>query len=617
MSTDGVFINGGPICCFQQLEATGGHVLPLYRAQLLYVPHQAMSVPNPHNNSNSIHPPPIWVIPEAFFPSKKLDTFPPRTAQPLLHYSVHYQVVGPNTFDPLSIIRALHRLDELTILNRGAVLQRDSYLCDWLGNHHPIPPPVSPCNGPYFLPVLCRGAARPSLGETGDDALLGVGILHIPGHNLSSRDTMVFLPPEPHILLGLLLRVAEAENRAIKKGTGGKMAAVFVDEHWRTEFKAYLFRVPLYYHHALRRCLRPILPPSVHSQLGFELNESCLSRICVQKIRSGELFARESNERIERLEEELRRGGVASLGSQDRPKVIVSDGLKNGYAQYNRKSTKSSYLAALRNMPPPWRMGFSGLRKRVGSSGDELSACIENGTVNERLRDLPHSCLLAYYESRRKWIFGGSGLTTRGLSVEGVNNDGSNCHRYSAYRSTTNEPLLAAVNIGVSTLNKGTIGKMGDFRERLLWSRQPVVGYGCNDSTGSAMTTAADGSPLWSVDDDALPINFFDPKNGKFSDSVQTRVRARLMINFGNPYKDKRGDSLVPEEFSHQRPPCKQEKIIYSPLTPPGSPPHGLSDYIKYQTFNYCFCYIICAQFVDFFKFLGIRHIPHFRGRRR
>ena len=120
-------------------------------------------------------------------------------------------------------------------------------------------------------------------------------------------------------------------------------------------------------------------------------------------------------------------------------------------------------------------------------------------------------------------------------------------------------------------LNKSKISEMGDYRERLLWSRKPVVGYGCNDSTGSAATTAPDGSPNWSVDDNALPTTMFDPKTGDFVDSVQTRVKTRLMINFGNPYKDRRGDSLIPEEFSSQRPPLHHEA---PDVLPPGSPPH-------------------------------------------
>lgn len=189
-----------------------------------------------------------------------------------------------------------------------------------------------------------------------------------------------------------------------------------------------------------------------------------------------------------------------------------------------------------------------------------------------RLGDLPADCLIPYYESRRRWIFGGSGLTTRGLHVEGVNNDGSNSQFYSAKHSINDESLLSIAGVGVSTLNKTTTVRMGDYRERLLWSRAPVVGYGSSDSS-SAATTAPDGSPTWSVDDDAMPISFFDPKTGEFNDSVQTRVRSRLMVNFGNPYKDKRANSLVPDAFLNQRPPLQQEDPG-DPLTPPGSPPH-------------------------------------------
>ena len=192
------------------------------------------------------------------------------------------------------------------------------------------------------------------------------------------------------------------------------------------------------------------------------------------------------------------------------------------------------------------------------------------------LGDLPSECLLAYYESRRRWIFGKSGLTTRGLSVEGVNNDGSNCHKF--HKDVNDESLLVLSNVGAATVNQTSIAKMGDYKERLLWSRQPMVGYGSNDSTGSAITTAADGSPIWSVDDDAFPLNFFHPQTGEFLDSVQNRVKARIMINFGNPFRDKRGDTLVPEKFQNQRPRLNNinnhDDNGGGPMTPPGSPPH-------------------------------------------
>ena len=42
------------------------------------------------------------------------------------------------------------------------------------------------------------------------------------------------------------------------------------------------------------------------------------------------------------------------------------------------------------------------------------------------------------------------------------------------------------------------------------------------------------GAPVWSVDNDAMPITFFDERTGEFVDSVQARIRSRLFVNFGN-----------------------------------------------------------------------------------
>lgn len=74
----------------------------------------------------------------------------------------------------------------------------------------------------------------------------------------------------------------------------------------------------------------------------------------------------------------------------------------------------------------------------------------------------------------------------------------------------------------------------------------------------SICSYVADGSPKWSVDDDAMPLAFFDPKTGEFEDSTQARVRSKLMVNFGNPYKEKRADSLIPEKFLSQTPSLRQ-----------------------------------------------------------
>lgn len=55
-----------------------------------------------------------------------------------------------------------------------------------------------------------------------------------------------------------------------------------------------------------------------------------------------------------------------------------------------------------------------------------------------------------------------------------------------------------------------------------------------------------------------MPLAFYDPKTGEFEDSAQARVRSKLMVNFGNPYKEKRADSLIPEKFLSQAPSLRQ-----------------------------------------------------------
>jgi integrator complex subunit 6 len=136
------------------------------------------------------------------------------------------------------------------------------------------------------------------------------------------------------------------------------------------------------------------------------------------------------------------------------------------------------------------------------------------------------SGLIHLVSTLRKWIFGGTGLTTRGLHVDGVDNDGVNVHHYPGSQSVEDEPLIALVGVGASTINEININIMGDFRERLHWSRAPLTGYGGSNST--AVTTLPDGSPTFSVDDDVFPLSFFNPKTGDFIDNAQNRERARL-----------------------------------------------------------------------------------------
>jgi hypothetical protein len=94
-------------------------------------------------------------------------------------------------------------------------------------------------------------------------------------------------------------------------------------------------------------------------------------------------------------------------------------------------------------------------------------------SVLDVLGDLPAQCLMAYYESRRRWIFGGPSLTTHGLHVEGVNNDGSNSQRCGRTWNDKMECPLTLAGVGVSVMNETSTSKMGDYRER--WVDKTVI----------------------------------------------------------------------------------------------------------------------------------------------
>ena len=636
----GTFVSGGPVCCFQALEPDidTAQPSPKFRAMLLYVPHEVQQPAGTGQNTgatNDPFQPPTWCIPESFFPSKKLDTLPPRPAQPNLLFVRYPTRLGSKSFDAVSLIKALNRLDQLVLANRKAqgihqvkLLKRDVYICEWISSDKSGWGPQNPPNMEYF-PVLVVGAGRPALNE-GEANYFNIGILHIPsgtsalGSSLTSGtnvSTLTLLPPEPHILLPLLIRAAELEHRQLKKmqvaeskdpghvGKGGSMASllqkqaassrnVHLDDQWRNEFRAYLFRVPPYYQQALKRSLRGVLPASAQPLLNAEgpegaLPSQCFSKTCLQRIRTAEQITREKNERLERQEAELRRRG--NFESPPPPQQQQQQAGKRwsndqsvdhkasvpiiGYGQYDPRSTPESFLAALKNLPRPHAGIGAKLKDNNSVARDVLNETnpIVARSAMEVLGDLPANCLMAYYESRRRWIFGGSGISTKGLFVDGVCNDGTNTQHCGPKRDILDESLLSLAGVGVSQLNATTTTKMGDYRERLLWSRAPVVGYGSN-FTGVAATTAPNGAPVWSVDDDAMPMSFFDARTGEFVDNIQARVRSRLMVNFGNPYKDKRANSLVPEKYLNQSPSMRkgldelEENVC---MTPPGSPPHG------------------------------------------
>ncbi len=409
-----VFVNGGPVCSFQTMERCPrtGQNGTIHRAMLLYVPcWSTAGLHDPQSQYQHQHQQqqnPIWAIPESFFPSKKLDTLPPRTAQPMLNYTRYYQAVGNPVFDPMNVMKMLHRLDQFIIGNRKLIsssvpseankapklLQRDVYICSWLsqdGKQQQQAKGPSSQRGKEHFPICVRGAGRNSLSsDEGGENVLNIGILHMPADsnnhsgsgNLSGKapSSLTLLPPDPHILLPLLLRAAEIEHRQLKKAsasassnTQGETAPnllnisknIILDENWRMEMRAYLFRVPPYHQPVLKRCLRSILPPSVHTLLSSDSAESaisqCLSRKVLQKIRTGEQIAKDNNERLERREGEYRRHSADTNQYSDHHANHNTNTLR--YGQYDCRSPMSSYLNALRKMPPP----------SISSKNDEMN----------------------------------------------------------------------------------------------------------------------------------------------------------------------------------------------------------------------------------------------------
>jgi integrator complex subunit 6 len=374
-----IFVNAGPICSFQQFESTPtGPASPIHRAMLLYTP--TMNITNDSTTTKTTQPqPPIWCIPEMYFPSKKLDTLPPRSAQPILNFVRQYQDAGMNTFDPLHIMKLLHRLEQVVSSNRNIVhgnntkpllqiFQCDVYMCQWLNQsegeiHYP-----KTQKGQEHFPVCVRDAGR-SLCE-GDENVLNIGILHVP-HNTpikGKHSTLTLMPPDAHILLPLLLKVAEVENRALKKALEKRSSMdneqakknllaisrnILIDENWYSEFRAYLFRLPPYYMFSIKRCLHQLLPSRCQALVSIEsvgsVVSQCFSKQCLQKIKHGEQISRENIDRLERKEEEYRNN---ILDIQDN-----KGGEESGYGHFDKRSQTSNYLNALRQMPPPWKLG--------------------------------------------------------------------------------------------------------------------------------------------------------------------------------------------------------------------------------------------------------------------
>lgn len=206
---------------------------------------------------------------------------------------------------------------------------------------------------------------------------------------------------------------AGATAGLIKKKVSGAAAAraVHLDDNWKSDFRAYLFRLPPYYLPAMRRVLRPMLPPGVLSLLDGQqesLSSLCFSPACLLKIQQGEKAARDGNDWLRAKEENLRLRKSQSLESAAAAEHLQAMGRNSssrlkgaqvdanfavGYGQYDPRMNVHQYLSSLRSLPPP--RGKEGLQNpKDGPSPITL---------------LPSSCLLPYYESRRRWIFGGTG----------------------------------------------------------------------------------------------------------------------------------------------------------------------------------------------------------------
>lgn len=578
-NTGEIFVNGGPVVCFQTV---GEHKTILCRALILFAPLSKSQYAPIENADHNAQPCalPIWPIPESYWPSIKNQNLPPRNAQPILCLTRNYTKKDWNTFNPLKVMKMLNHLDKIMLSNASfrsqlginRLLQRDVYLCQWIsrdGNLKPNCAFEDDFQEQYF-PVFVKDAGSVKMLAGGEN-VLNIGILHIPARNSCISSSVTLLPPEPHILLPILIRSAEAEHRYLKKAaTNSEQSSnvlntansVIFDENFRSDMGSYFCRIPPYYHPILKRCLKSSLPSSAHSILPSDSEiPQYLSQSVHLRIKAAEQSAKEYDDKNLRREEEYKK--CISWNSS----TVASSKIR--YGHYDPLTSLDTYLSMLRSLPPPPKNEVE--KSEIENGVSEISQ--GNDTNLPRVFDclgmLPKRSLLAFYESRRRWIFGGEGVSTKGLSVEGVKSS-SSCHTYPNKPNLDDEPLLSLAGLGASRINEAPIGRMSDFKERILFSRQPIVGIGSIDTCVSPVTIRPDGSPSLSVRDDELNSSFFDPRTGEMLDNNQARIRSAFMINFGNPFKNTTGDSIVPEAYYSQRPPRKH----HTP-EPTFSPPHG------------------------------------------
>lgn len=113
----------------------------------------------------------------------------------------------------------------------------------------------------------------------------------------------------------------------------------------------------------MRRALRTLLPTPILQLLNSDGQEPlpllCMSRVCANKIKSGEQTAKDGNDWLRGVERNLsqQKLPIASAVVNDTGETVRSNlgHTSVGYGNYDPRMTLSSYKSSLRSMPPPWR----------------------------------------------------------------------------------------------------------------------------------------------------------------------------------------------------------------------------------------------------------------------
>ena len=261
--------------------------------------------------------------------------------------------------------------------------------------------------------------------------------------------------------------------------------------------------------------------------------QMCMSSLCNIAIQKGiENNVRESNNLILRSEQEF------MINSNDKTTLINITGggvhprsSKNNHRRtwgnYDDKLFQSSeaFELVLRELPPPPTTTTQGIGKKTAlcllyhnneeveeeekekeKEEEETDDDEEEEAELDVLNMLPPDCLLSYYESRRRWIYGGSGLTCKNIVVAGVHQANASHSMSGSKKSGGVQNMLCISGVGGSLTNARTIESSADHAPRLMYKNLPLVGIG---------SAGVDGSPRTSAGDDSLPRSLFDEKTGR------------------------------------------------------------------------------------------------------